>query len=70
VVLGNENGGSGKSLGTRPSLSHVTARAEVMNLVEALKLPLDARGQRRAAARAEWFAALEKPLEVHDLIGD
>ncbi len=56
------------TLGTRPSLSHVTARAEVMNLVEALKLPLDARGRRRAAARAEWFAAMENPLEVHDLI--
>src|SRR5712692_4507085 len=56
------------TLGTRPNLSHVTARAEVMSLIEALKLPLDARGQRRAAARAEWFAALEQPLEVHDVI--
>jgi len=56
------------TLGARPSLSHVTARAEVMRLIEALKLPLDARGQRRAAARAEWFAALERPLEVHDVI--
>jgi chromosome partitioning protein len=56
------------TLGTRPNLSHVTARAEVMSLIEALKLPLDARGQRRAAARAEWFAALEEPLEVHDLL--
>jgi chromosome partitioning protein len=54
-------------LGTRPSLAHVTARAEVMSLIEALRLPLDARGQRRAAARAEWFAALENPLDVHDL---
>jgi chromosome partitioning protein len=56
------------TLGARPSLSHVTARAEVMRLIEALKLPLDARGQRRAAARAEWFAAIERPLEVHDVI--
>jgi chromosome partitioning protein len=56
------------TLGTRPSLSHVTAREEVMRLIETLKLPLDARGQRRAAARAEWFAALEKPLEIHDVI--
>jgi chromosome partitioning protein len=39
------------TLGTRPSLSHVTARAEVMGLVAALRLPLDARGQRRAAAQ-------------------
>jgi chromosome partitioning protein len=56
------------TLGMRPSLSHVTARSEVMSLIAALKLPLDARGQRRAAARAEWFAALERPLEVHDII--
>jgi chromosome partitioning protein len=58
------------TLGTRPSLAHVTARDEVMSLIATLKLPLDARGQRRAAARAEWFAALQNPLEVHDLIKD
>ena len=58
------------TLGTRPNLSHVTARSEVMSLIEALKLPLDARGQRRAAARAEWFAAIEKPLELHDFLGE
>ena len=52
----------------RPSLAHITARSEVMSLIAALKLPLDARGQRRAAARAEWFSALERPLEVHDII--
>jgi chromosome partitioning protein len=56
------------TLGTRPSLAHVTARAEVISLVEVLRLPLDARGKRRAAARAEWFAALENPLDVHDLV--
>ena len=56
------------TLGTRPSLSHVTARTEVMSLIEELKLPLDARGQRRAAARAEWFAAVERPLETLDLL--
>ena len=58
------------TLGTRPSLAHVTARAEVMRLIETLRLPLDARGQRRAAARAEWFAAPEQPLEVHDVLGE
>lgn len=58
------------TLGTRPSLSHVTARTEVMHLIEALRLPLDARGQRRAAARAEWFAALEKPIELHDILAE
>ena len=58
------------TLGTRPNLSHVTARSEVMGVIEALKLPLDPRGQRRAAARAEWFAAIEKPLELHDFLGE
>jgi chromosome partitioning protein len=56
------------TLGTRPSLSHATARAEVMSLIEELKLPLDARGQRRAAARAEWYAALERPLDIDDVL--
>jgi len=39
------------TLGTRPSLAHVTARDEVMSLIATLKLPLDARGQRRPAPR-------------------
>ena len=56
------------TLGTRPSLSHVTARQEVETLLAALKLPLDDRGLRRAAARAEWFAASANPLELHDII--
>jgi chromosome partitioning protein len=56
------------TLGTKPSLSHAAARLEVLNLVEALRLPLDARGRRRAAARSEWFSAAEKPLEIHDVV--
>jgi chromosome partitioning protein len=56
------------TLGATPNLSHVTARSEVMNLIQSLKLPMDARGRRRAAARAEWFAALERPLELDDLL--
>jgi chromosome partitioning protein len=56
------------TLGTRPSLSHVTARQEVEMLLSALKLPLDDQGLRRAAARAEWFAASASPLELHDII--
>jgi chromosome partitioning protein len=58
------------TLGQRPSLSHVTARDEVKALVEALKLPVDARGRRRAAARAEWLATADKPLETHDLLAE
>jgi chromosome partitioning protein len=56
------------TLGQRPSLSHLTARQEVELLLSALKLPLDDRGLRRAAARAEWFAASAAPLELHDIL--
>src|SRR5205807_2285056 len=56
------------TLGVRPNLSHVTARQEVRTLLDALKLPLDERGRRRAAARAEWFATLDKPLDIRDII--
>ena len=38
------------------------------SLIEALKLPIDERGKRRAAARAEWAAAAGKPLDTHDLL--
>jgi chromosome partitioning protein len=57
------------TLGTRPSLGHVTAREEVMGLLRQLKLPLDERGRRRAANRAEWFTQADRPLEVHDILG-
>ena len=56
------------TLGTRPSMSHVTARQEVETLLKSLKLPLDERGLRRAAAKQEWFAAQANPLELHDII--
>ncbi len=56
------------TLGTRPSLSHVTAREEVQALLATLKLPIDEKGKRRAAARSEWFASLDRPIEVHDLL--
>jgi chromosome partitioning protein len=58
------------TLGVAPNLSHVTARDEVKKLMDALKLPIDERGKRRAAARSEWVAAAEKPLETHDLLAD
>jgi len=56
------------TLGTRPSLSHVTARQEVESLLAALRLPFDERGQRRADARAEWTAASSEPLELDDIL--
>src|SRR5437868_871260 len=58
------------TLGTKPNLSHLTARQEVRRLIEALKLPIDERGRRRAAARAEWVAAQNRPLDTDDLMVD
>jgi chromosome partitioning protein len=58
------------TLGQRPNPSHVTARDEVRNLINALKLPFDERGKRRAAARAEWVAAAGKPLDTHGLFAE
>jgi chromosome partitioning protein len=57
------------TLGTRPSMGHVTAREEVTSLLRQLRLPIDERGRRRAANRAEWFSQVDKPLEFHDIIG-
>ena len=49
------------TLGTRPSLAHVTARDEVMSLIATLKLPLDARGQRRVVRGAAKPARGPRP---------
>ena len=58
------------TLGTLPeSLGHVTAREEATSLLRHLKLPLDEPGRRRAANRAEWFQQVDKPLELHEILG-
>jgi chromosome partitioning protein len=59
-----------KTLGTSAGASHVAARQEVTALMETIKLPLDERGQQRAAAQAEWIAARSQPLEIHDIIAE
>jgi chromosome partitioning protein len=56
------------TLGTRPNMSHVTAREEVISLLNALHLPLSENGKRRAAARAEWYSVMDLPLQVHDVL--
>ena len=56
-------------IGTHPSLDQVAARKEVTSLLLRLNLPLDERGRRRAANRAEWLNQADKPLEVDDIIG-
>ena len=58
-----------EALGTRPSMGHLMAQEEVTSLLHELKLPIDERGRRRAANRAEWFNQVNKPLEVHDILG-
>ena len=58
------------TLGVKPNQSHVTAQEEVRGLLDALRLPIDERGRRRAAARAEWFAALDKPLDIRDIVAE
>jgi chromosome partitioning protein len=56
------------TLGTRPNMSHVTAREEVIQLLNMLRLPMSENGKRRAAARAEWYSVMDQPLQVHDVI--
>jgi chromosome partitioning protein len=57
-----------EALGTRPSTEQAMAREEVTDLLRQLKLPIDERGRRRAANRAEWFNQVNKPLEVEDIL--
>jgi len=40
------------------------------NKRRSLRLPIDERRRRRAAARAEWAGSLDKPLETYDIIAD
>ena len=51
-------------------LSQLTARTEVQSLLAGLMLPLNERGRKRAAARAEWFISAGAPLLLDDLLVD
>jgi chromosome partitioning protein len=57
-----------KTLGTRPNMSHLAARRELVILLDTLKLPLDERARAHAAAQAEWIAVRDTPLELHDVL--
>jgi chromosome partitioning protein len=64
-----EGGASGAGApGAAPGPPHPGVQAEVLRLIDGLKLPLSESGLRRSAARQEWFAAQGSPLEVHDVI--
>jgi chromosome partitioning protein len=58
------------ALGSRPNLSHFAALQEVTALVDMLKLPIDEKGRRRAAARQEWFRSAGKPLDSAEVLAD
>jgi chromosome partitioning protein len=55
-------------LGIQRSSASFAAREETRVLLRQLKLPLDARGRRRAETRAEWFSQVGKPLQTHDIL--
>ncbi|MBI1204847.1 MAG: AAA family ATPase [Rhodopseudomonas sp.] len=57
-----------QTLGTRPNMSHLTAREEVIALLNTLKLPISENGRRRAAARAEWYSVMDQPLQLDDVL--
>jgi chromosome partitioning protein len=42
----------------------------VRNLLDSLRLPIDERGQRRAAARAEWMRSSGQPLDGTELMAE
>jgi chromosome partitioning protein len=59
-----------RTLGMKPTASHYVAHDEVAKFVAALRLPIDERGKRRAAARAEWFRSSRRPFKDGDLIAE
>jgi len=56
--------------GADPDPSHSIARCEIERLLDALKLPIDERGRRRAAARREWFSTQDDALAADDILAD
>ena len=59
-----------RTLGSKPTMSHLAARYEVRALIDTLLLPINERGIRRMQARAEWFRASQEPLEGADFFAD
>jgi len=52
-----------RTLGVKPTPSHHAACEEVQRFFNSLRLPIDERGKRRAAARAEWFRSSRRPFD-------
>jgi chromosome partitioning protein len=56
------------ALGKRHIQSHRNAREEVQALIATLKLPIDEKARRHAAARSEWFAARDTGLKLDEIV--
>jgi chromosome partitioning protein len=56
-------------LGGLPSMSHLSARQEYRQLLEALRLPVSERADARRAALAAWSEAEGAPLHFDHMAG-
>lgn len=54
-------------LGTKPTVSHLSARQEIRQLISTLRLPIDDIGRQRAAVRKSWLETSGKPLRMPDI---
>ncbi|MBX3570848.1 MAG: AAA family ATPase [Mesorhizobium sp.] len=54
-------------LGGRPTLSHLSARQEIRQLVTALRLPADEMGRKRAEARQRYAETIGRPIAMPDI---
>lgn len=54
-------------LGTRPTLSHLSARQEIRQLLAALRLPTDELGRKRAFMRQRYAEAISRPIAMPDI---
>lgn len=58
------------TLGTGPTLSHLSARQEVRALIATLKLPIDELGRKRAQARRIWLENSDKPIQDKGVLAE
>jgi len=58
------------SLGSGPTLSHLSARQEVRQLIATLRLPVDDLGKKRAKARKAWLENADKPFQDLGILAD
>lgn len=56
-----------ETLGTKPTLSHVSARGEIRKLIEMLRLDGDTGQIKRPGAQISWMPLPEKPANLHDI---